>query len=310
VLIVQNRRSTKRIGRGSIAGGLILILVGMLWLLNNLGYLPGDFVRSLWRFWPLALIVVGLEVALQGFSDRVALPILLLAAVLIGAVVVVLAPTLPAEQTVTDSFSQEVGSLDSASIELEFDDATLQIEALQGQPDLLATAQLDHSSNLFIQKEFEESSGRGNLSLADRYEVMFPYFFLGGLENDWALQLTPDIPLDLQLEGDDSELNLNLEGLTLNTLTANLDECSGQVRLSTTAGLDAELDIEDSRLTIIVPSSVGARVVAEISDSDVDFDTSRFVEIGPGEYLSEGYEEAQILVHVSLQASDSTITIQ
>jgi hypothetical protein len=307
---MQERRSTRRIGRGSIAGGLILILLGLLWLLNNLGYLPGDLVRSLWRFWPLALILLGLEVALQGFSDRVALPVLLLAALLIGAVVLVLAPTLPAEQIVSDSFTQEIGGLDSANIELEFDDATLQIEALEGQPGLLATAQLDHSSNLFVQKGFTESSGRGNLSLADHYEVMFPYFFLGNLKNDWALQLTPDIPLDLQLEGDDSKLDLDLNGLALNTLTAKLDECTGQVRLSATGNLDAELGVEDSRLTIIFPSTVGARLETKLSDSRLDFDTSRFVELAPDEYVSEGYEEAEILIDVSLQASDSTITIQ
>jgi hypothetical protein len=307
---MQERRSTRRIGRGSIAGGLILILLGLLWLLNNLGYLPGDLVRSLWRFWPLALILLGLEVALQGFSDRVALPVLLLAALLIGAVVLVLAPTLPAEQIVSDSFTQEIGGLDSANIELEFDDATLQIEALEGQPGLLAAAQLDHSSNLFVQKGFTESSGRGNLSLADHYEVMFPYFFLGNLKNDWALQLTPDIPLDLQLEGDDSKLDLDLNGLALNTLTAKLDECTGQVRLSATGNLDAELGVEDSRLTIIFPSTVGARLETKLSDSRLDFDTSRFVELAPDEYVSEGYEEAEILIDVSLQASDSTITIQ
>jgi hypothetical protein len=307
---MQERRSTKRIGRGSIAGGLILILLGLLWLLNNLGYLPGDLVRSLWRFWPLALILLGLEVALRGFSDRVALPILLLAALLIGAVVVALAPTLPTEQIVSDSFSQEIGGLDSASIELEFDDATVQIEPLSGQPHLLAAAQLDHSSNLFVQKEFTETAGRGNLTLADRYEVLFPFFFLGDLKNDWGLQLTPDIPLDLQLEGDDSKLDLNLEGLTLNTLTAKLDECTGQLRLSATGDLDAELGIEDSRLTIIFPTTVGVRLVATLSDSRLDFDTSRFVELVPNEYVSEGYEEAQIVIDVSLQASDSTITIQ
>lgn len=307
---MQDRQSTRRIGRGSIAGGLILILLGLLWLLNNLGYLPGDFIRSLWRFWPLALILLGLEVALRGFSDRVALPILLLVAVLMGAAVLVLAPTLPAEQILSGSFSQEIGALDSASIELEFDDATLRIEPLRGQPQLLAVAQLDHSSNLFVHKEFAETARRGNLTLADRYEVLFPFFFFDDLKNDWALQLTPDIPLDLQLEGDDSRLDLNLDGLTLNTLTANLDECTGQVRLSATGELDAKLDIGDSRLTIIFPSSVGARLETKLSDSDLDLDSSRFVEIGSGEYLSEGYEEAQIFMDVSLQASDSTITIQ
>jgi hypothetical protein len=103
---------------------------------------------------------------------------------------------------------------------------------------------------------------------------------------------------------------LDLNGLALNTLTAKLDECTGQVRLSATGNLDAELGVEDSRLTIIFPSTVGARLETKLSDSRLDFDTSRFVELAPDEYVSEGYEEAEILIDVSLQASDSTITIQ
>jgi len=307
---MQDGQPTRRIGRGSISGGLILIVLGFLWLLNNLGYLPGDLIRSLWRFWPLILILVGTEVALRGFPDRVALPVLLLVAVLIGSVFLVLAPTLPAEQMLTHSFSQEIDGLQSASIELDLDNGTLSIDPLQGQPRLLAAGQWDHVSNVLIQKEFTESSGRGSLRLADRYEAFSPFYFLGGLRNDWALQLTPSIPLDLELEGDDCDLELRLDGLTLHTLRAQIGDCSGDIRLPATSGLDARLDLRDSRLTLVLPATAGARVEVQLSDSDLTIDSSRFFEINPGEYLSEGYDQAQTWIGVSLQASDSTITIQ
>lgn len=40
------------------AGGLVLILLGVLLLLQNLGLFSWD---SLWRFWPVALIAAGLS---------------------------------------------------------------------------------------------------------------------------------------------------------------------------------------------------------------------------------------------------------
>jgi hypothetical protein len=307
---MQDGQPTGRIGRGSISGGLILIVLGFLWLLNNLGYLPGDLLRSLWRLWPLILILLGTEVALRGFPDRVALPVLLLVTILIGSVLLVLGPTLPAEQMLSESFSQELGGLQSASVDLELDNGVLSIEPLQDQPHLLATAQWDHVSSVLIQKEFTESSGRGSLSLADRYEAFFPFFFLGGLENDWSLQLTRDIPLDLEIEADDCSLELLLDGLTLTALTGQWDDCTGEVRLPTSDNLDAQLDVGDSRLTIAFPSTVGARLTTKLSDSYLDFDPPRFVELSPEEYLSEGYDQAQIRMDVSLEAVDSTITIQ
>jgi hypothetical protein len=307
---MQDRQPTRRIGRGSIIGGLILIVLGLLWLFHNLGYLPGDLLLNLWRFWPLILVLVGLEIALRGFPDRVALPILLLVAVLIGAMLVAVVPNLPGEQRLSDSFSQEIGGLQSASVKLELDNGTLNIQPLQGQPHLLAAAQLDHSSNVLIQKTFTESSGRGELSLADRYEAFFPSFFLGGARNDWALQLTPDVPLDLQIEADDCSLELLLDGLTLTALTAEWDDCTGEVRLPTSDHLNAQLDVGDSRLTIVFPSTVGVRLTTKVSDSYLAFDSSRFVETSPEEYLSEGYDQAQIRMDVSLEAVDSTVTIR
>jgi hypothetical protein len=307
---MHDERPTRRVGRGSISGGLILIVLGFLWLLNNLGYLPGDLVRSLWRLWPLVLLLLGADVALRGFPDRVALPVLLLVTILVGSLIFVLAPTLPQEQIISDSFSQEIGDLRSASIQLELDRGTLGVDPLRGQPHLLVTAQWDHLNSVLIQKEFTESDGRGTLSLADRYEALLPLYFLGGLTNDWAVQLTPSIPLDLELEGDNCELDLRLDGLTLQTVMAQLDDCSGDVRLPATSGLNASLDLQDSRLTLVLPPTAGARVEVQLSDTDLTIDSSRFIEIQPGVYLSEGYDQAQTQISVSLQASDSAITVR
>ncbi len=307
---MHDGQPARRVGRGSISGGLILIVLGFLWLLNNLGYLPSDLIRSLWRLWPLILILLGAEIALRGFPDRVALPVLLLVTILIGSLIFVLAPTLPVEQMLSQSCSQEIGDLQSASIELEVDRGSLRVDPLQGQPHLLAAAEWDHISSVLIQKEFTESAGRGTLSFADRYEALLPFYFLGGFRNDWALQLTPSIPLDLELEGDDCELDLHLHGLTLQTVRAQIGDCSGYVSLPATSDLDARLDLQDSRLTLVLPTTAGARVEVELSDSDLTIDSSRFREINPGEYLSEGYDQAQTLIDVSLQATDSTITIR
>ncbi|MDP2960678.1 MAG: DUF5668 domain-containing protein [candidate division Zixibacteria bacterium] len=37
--------------------GILLILIGLLFFLHNLGYLSGD----IWRFWPLILIIWGIK---------------------------------------------------------------------------------------------------------------------------------------------------------------------------------------------------------------------------------------------------------
>ncbi|MDH4222730.1 MAG: DUF5668 domain-containing protein [candidate division Zixibacteria bacterium] len=41
----------------SIFTGIILVIIGLLFLLDNLGYISGN----IWRFWPLILIILGIK---------------------------------------------------------------------------------------------------------------------------------------------------------------------------------------------------------------------------------------------------------
>jgi hypothetical protein len=306
---MQNKQPSRSRSRGAIVWGLILIVVGFMWMLNNLGYLPGDFWRTLLRFWPVLLILIGLEIALRGFPNWVAVPVLLLAVVAIAAGLLVLAPTLPGEDLVGDTFRQERGSIDSARVELEMDKADVIVEGLASPSDLLAEGRFDHSSSIAIQKEYEEVSGLGTLRVSDRYEAFFPFFFLEDTRNDWELRLSPDLALDLDLDGDDTQLNLSLEGLEVGTLSFQLDDCTGELGLPGTDGLNARLTLSDSDLRVTVPAAAGARVTLELDDAQLTIDSTRFTEVGDGEYLSRDYEQAEAKVDLVIEASDSSITI-
>jgi hypothetical protein len=65
---------------------LLLIGVGLALLLNNLGIITVDW-SSVWRFWPLLLILVGLEVMLGHRSFLGSLSIVLLGVALVFGVI-------------------------------------------------------------------------------------------------------------------------------------------------------------------------------------------------------------------------------
>ena len=67
----------------SIVLPIILIILGILLLLSNLGYLPPGFWANAWRFWPVILILVGLEVLIGRRSAWAA------AGTVIGVVIVI-----------------------------------------------------------------------------------------------------------------------------------------------------------------------------------------------------------------------------
>lgn len=48
----------------SVIGPLILITIGVIFLLNNFGILPWSVWDSIWRFWPVLLIIWGIQIIL------------------------------------------------------------------------------------------------------------------------------------------------------------------------------------------------------------------------------------------------------
>lgn len=42
--------------------GIVLITGGLLFLLNNFGLLSWDVWDTIWRFWPLFLVIIGLQI--------------------------------------------------------------------------------------------------------------------------------------------------------------------------------------------------------------------------------------------------------
>jgi hypothetical protein len=308
---MQVRERGRPIRRGSVTLGLILIVVAFLWLLYNLGYLPSDIWYSLWRFWPLILILLGVDVALRGFPAWFALPVLLLATAAIVAIVLMVAPALPVARTVTENLSQELAGSSQAQIQLEVDRGALNVQRMTDEPGLLMKGSFIHDSNILIEQEFNASSGQGRLRVADRYDVLFPSFlFLADIRNDWQVKLTPVIPLAIEVNADNCQLDLDLDGLSLDTFNAELDHSRAEVTLPARDGFGATLDIEDSELVLTVPPDAGARVELQSDDTELALDSSRFTKTSDNEYLSAGYDQAETRLDVVLTAADSSVTIE
>jgi hypothetical protein len=50
----------KKHGDG-ILGGLFLVFLGAIFLLNNLGLVPSSIWNQVWKFWPVLLMLLGLR---------------------------------------------------------------------------------------------------------------------------------------------------------------------------------------------------------------------------------------------------------
>ena len=92
----MDKDKEKKRGGGSGAWAVFLIAVGSILLLNNLGFLPWEIWSVLWQFWPVLLILAGIEIALGHSSlSRLLVTILGLALAAFIIIALALAPTNP-----------------------------------------------------------------------------------------------------------------------------------------------------------------------------------------------------------------------
>jgi hypothetical protein len=54
----------KKKKNGDVVGAVLMIILGMIFLANNFGFLPWSVWGTLWRFWPVFLILSGVQMFL------------------------------------------------------------------------------------------------------------------------------------------------------------------------------------------------------------------------------------------------------
>ena len=65
----QNKRQIKR-SRPSFVWPIILVILGVIFLLSNLGYMKENFWDNIWRLWPLILIAFGFTVHIRSRGEE------------------------------------------------------------------------------------------------------------------------------------------------------------------------------------------------------------------------------------------------
>ena len=75
---MSNEYKNNNMRRRSLFGPILLIAIGLVFLGNNLGLIPGEGWEMIWRLWPVLLIIAGLDELLR--RQSIAWPILLIGA--------------------------------------------------------------------------------------------------------------------------------------------------------------------------------------------------------------------------------------
>ena len=295
--------------RPSLIGPLILITIGVLFLLANLGMLPLTFWEIAARFWPLVLILIGLEIILGRRSLIGSLIVVVLWLALIAGVVWLSfagGGILPAAATTSEQLTQPLSGIQSASIDLNIGISRVNINALNPNATDLMQGTFHHAEGSQIVKTYNVAGSEGRLALSEQGTA---WTFWSGASSRWDIALNPQVPLTLRVNGGAGNANLDLSALNVTALT--IDAGVGSLNITTPkAGatvMSVNGGVGSTRITI--PPGVAARIAVNGGLGGTHVDEARFPKFDNA-YQSADYASAVNKLTIDVNGGVGKIDIQ
>lgn len=303
---------------------IVLIGVGLMWLLNNVGLISAANISVVFRLWPLVLIVMGFDLLFGRKSPAVGAMIgIITVLTFIGLMLVGPALGLAANLDVQSaSYSEPLDDASSAQIELDGAMGALTVSASEDSSNLF-----DASLNYVGEVEYQ-TSGQSQRVISLRQTddnsgiSFFTFNWLADEEPlSWDVSLSPDVPMDLNINGGVGSSRLDLSDIQLQSLNINsgvgqmsvnlpamadsynatINSGTGQIDISIAdnAALDLIVNGGVGQVSIDVPEGIGVRLEAQsgIGNVSVPGDFRRLSGDGGmgenGVWESENFDSAE-----------------
>jgi hypothetical protein len=228
----------------------LLIGLGILWLLANLGALPGANLDLFLQLWPLIVVAAGLDL-LYGRRSPETGALIALGTLTLMLLFMWLGPALGfarASEVRTERFVEPLGGATSANVELNLSSAPSEIATLH-EPSNLIEAELRHAGEIDF-----AVSGTERKTVSLRQTGSGPRFgFFTARDLHWTIGLSPEVPLDLLVNVRSGAASLMLAELRLDRFV--LEGGSGSATVSLPAGerYGAELRGTSGALQLDIP---------------------------------------------------------
>jgi hypothetical protein len=312
---------------------IVLVGIGLIWLLSNLGLISSANISVAFRLWPLILIIVGFDL-LFGRKSPVVGAMIGLITVIVFFSLILIGPALGLAANVdiqSASYSEPVADASRAQIELRGAVGTMTVSASEDSDGVLFDASVSYVGEI----EYE-TSGQSQRVISLRQDEVdnglgfFAFnWFAAEDQLNWDVNLNPDVPMALDINGGVGNSLLDLSDVQLESLDvnsgvgqmaislpvmvdsydANINSGTGQIDIDieNNAALNLNVDGGVGQVNIDAPDGVGIRLEAQSGIGNVTVPSElRFLSGDEGLGANGVWEtanfdsaERQIVIHYS-----------
>ena len=308
---MDNRRETGGVGRRALLPAIILLILGIVLLLNTTDVVGWGIWLSLFRFWPLILVAVGLNIILgRRFPVVSALLVTLILCAGLGVAYVFDRNTEPGYFSRTSNHSWALGDTERLDMEIDFGAGSLAIDSGVSTDAAHNGASAQNGGGYYGYSPIG-TDGKVAVSLFPRGPRELRFTHGGGWDIDidlwglfqrlgdvnWEVGVSPDVVVGLDIEAGAADIELDLSELTLETLDMDIGAADVNVVLPAHAGhTDVSID------------AGAAMITTDTAVTSIDVDTARFP-MNDGVYRSSDYETALNRVEINIDAGVSSVSI-
>jgi hypothetical protein len=221
---------------------VILIGFGVLFLVDNLGLLPWGVGGTIARFWPLILIIIGLDILFGSFFR--------------------FHPRPWTQSGGQQTISQPLNGATHAVVNLETGIYRLRIGSL-AKPGQLVEGSVSLGGNEQLEQNFRQDGATAYVDLRTHGWYGFPFCYNWVCDRTWELQFNPEVTIRFRINAGVGEAFIDLAQLKVSDL--NLHAGVGRIDLTLPGmgRMKGKIEGGVGEIRVEIPKSMAARLKAE-----------------------------------------------
>ncbi|MES0338677.1 MAG: DUF5668 domain-containing protein [Anaerolineales bacterium] len=293
--------------RPGITGPVILISLGVIFLLNNMGFIELNLWDVIMRFWPILLIAIGLDILIGRRSAwGAAIAVVVVLAILAGGIVFF---DNQAQWTyAAEKFEIPLGNVEEATISIDPALGYLLVDALPKGSNELLRGEVRPFSGEEIGKTVDISGTRATIDLRTEGVIVAPFFGGWSDQPSWDLALHPEVATDLIVDFGVGKVELDLQDLQIGEI--HVEQGLGQMilLLPSADNMDINLDGGIGEIQVVIPEDVGVRIRAGVGIGNV-LVPSDYTRDGDF-YISPGYAAAENQIEMVIDLAIGSVQVR
>jgi hypothetical protein len=292
--------------REGFVGAVLLIGLGIVFLLSNLGYLTLNIWEMVIRLWPILLVAIGLDIAIgrrSVWGGLIGLVVVL--AMLAGALWYFGVRPETGRSIVGEKISQGLEGVSKAIVDISPAVGALHIAGVP-EPDGLISGTVRVAGGEKVKQNYTISGDTGTYSLRGTGGVTFRV--PNGQEWSWELLLTQRIPLDIKTSLGAGQMSLDMTGMKVSNMEINLGVGQMIVTLPENGQFKGAISCAIGQIVIIVPRKLGLRIIEDGAIVSVN-PPGDFLH-SSGMYTSPNYDKAENRIDLKVDLALGEIQVQ